>query len=734
MAPSSGVVKENVRKIHDIIETLERGNPNATIIVLGDFNSAYVQLPHFYQQVTCSTRGDKILDKCYINIKNSYKTIKLPELGNSDHASVYLLPTYKHKATISQSLTVNKRIWNEDNMNKLLSCLDDTNWAELLSAPDINDATDTFVDYLNFSIDTCIPSKNVTVPANNKTWMTPRINRLTEERIRAFQTNSADHRQIKGKLQKAIREAKHNHASDIESKMQSNSRLAWNQLKSILKLKESAKGCSLDSDVLNAFFNRFDKQSDIPFLPCAVPVFEDFSFEEVYATLCAVKVNKSPGPDNITGRLLKAAAPTLAYPLTLIFNRSLQQGVMPQVWKTASIKPIPKFTGASEPKDFRPIALTSIVGKCLERLVMKRVAPLLDDPTQFAYKPQRSTEDALISLIDTVTAHLDSNAKNTVRALFIDFSSAFNTINPKILIDKLVCYDLHPNILNWIYDFLTNRKQRVITSLNTSDSLSTSTGSPQGCVISPLLFSMYVVDMPTVNNNIQLVKYADDTVIMELLSDKQPSQLQMVADTVNNWCAENDLVLNAKKTKEMIMQNARDNPSYPMLHLNNSDIEQVDQFTYLGTIVTSKLDFTLNTTKTAKKARKRLHIVSKLYHLGLTEKLIHTCYKSFIESVLTYHQVVIYKHMTADSKKKLNSVVKSAEFLSGDLSFTPLADLYTNKLKVKSLRMVATNSEPLLELSQLPSGRYQAVKHRVQIRARCFRAECVRYLNSIFHK
>ena len=119
-------------------------------------------------------------------------------------------------------------------------------------------------------------------------------------------------------------------------------------------------------------------------------------------------------------------------------------------------------------------------------------------------------------------------------------------------------------------------------------------------------------------------------------------------------------------------------------YLNNSEIEQVSQFTYLGTIITSKLDFTLNTIKTSKKARKRLHIVSKLYHLGITEKLIHTCYKSFIESVLTYHLVVIYKHMSADAKKKLTSVVKSAEYLSGDLSFTNLADLYGNNLKVMS--------------------------------------------------
>ena len=104
-------------------------------------------------------------------------------------------------------------------MDKLLSCLDDTDWTELLSAPDINDVTDTFVDYLNFSIDACIPSKNVTVPSNNKPWMTPRINRLIgAERIKAYQNNSVDHRQIKGKLQKAIREAKHNHASALRVK------------------------------------------------------------------------------------------------------------------------------------------------------------------------------------------------------------------------------------------------------------------------------------------------------------------------------------------------------------------------------------------------------------------------------------------------------------------------------------------------------------------------------------
>jgi hypothetical protein len=144
--------------------------------------------------------------------------------------------------------------------------------------------------------------------------------------------------------------------------------------------------------------------------------------------------------------------------------------------------------------------------------------------------------------------------------------------------------------------------------------------------------------------------------------------------------------------------NARDNTSYPQLLVNGTPIEQVNQFTYLGTILTSKLDFTPNTLKTIKKARQRLHIVSKLYHLGVNEKLIKTCYKSFIESIITYHLVVVYSHMNADCKRKLKSVIKTSEYQAGDLVFISAEDLYTHRLKPKSLRMIATDNEPILEL------------------------------------
>ena len=449
--------------------------------------------------------------------------------------------------------------------------------------------------------------------------------------------------------------------------------------------------------------------------------------------LCGVKLNKSPGPDNISARLLKAAAPTIARPLTDLFNMSMTQGCMPTVWKTANIKPIPKCAGASEPKDFRPIALTSIVSKCLERLVIKRLSPKLNDESQFAYKANRSTEDALLTLIDMVSEYLDKNAKNYARALFIDYTSAFNTINPKILIERLSYYDIHPNIVNWTYDFLTNRKQMVTTSKNTSKTIRTSTGSPQGCVLSPFLFSLYVAQMPLANDKINIIKYADDTVLIEYLSRSEPSTLQQEAHHLEQWCADNDLLLNAKKTKELVFSNAKDSPTTSPLVINNSDIEIVESFTYLGTVLTSKMDFTLNTDKTIKKARTRTHILAKLYHLGISNKIILTCYKSFIESILGYHLVVIFKHLKSDSYHRLKHLISTAEYLAGDQSFSSILDLYQHQLKSKSLRMVAGNhSNPVLTLNTLPSGRYQAVKHRIQLRSNCFRSQAIKFLNSVF--
>ncbi|XP_058501411.1 protein FAM169B-like [Solea solea] len=207
--------------------------------------------------------------------------------------------------------------------------------------------------------------------------------------------------------------------------------------------------------------------------------------------------------------------------LTDIFNTSLIQAVVPPCFKSATIIPVPKKPTITCRNDFRPVALTTTIMKCFERVVKDHIISILPpsyDPLQFAYKPNRSTEVAISTALHLSLEHLED--KNThVRMLFLDFSSAFNTIIPQELVHKLGPLGLNTPLCNWLLDFLTDRTQSVRVGNNTSSVISLSTGSPQGCVLSPLLFTLMTHDCRPRYNTNHILKYADDTTVVGLIQD-----------------------------------------------------------------------------------------------------------------------------------------------------------------------------------------------------------------------
>ncbi len=203
---------------------------------------------------------------------------------------------------------------------------------------------------------------------------------------------------------------------------------------------------------------------------------------DVRKTLSRINPRKAAGPDNIPGRVLKDCAAQLTDVLTDIFNTSLSQAVVPTCLKSTTIIPVPKKSPVSCLNDYRPIALTPIMMKCFERLVMHKIKTSLPntlDPLQFAYRPNRSTDDAISSTLHLALTHLE-NKDSYVRMLCIDFSSAFNTIIPQQLINKLNLLGLNNSLCNWILDFLTGKPQSVRVGHNTSSTTTLSTGAPQG--------------------------------------------------------------------------------------------------------------------------------------------------------------------------------------------------------------------------------------------------------------
>ncbi len=208
-------------------------------------------------------------------------------------------------------------------------------------------------------------------------------------------------------------------------------------------------------------------------------------------------VRKAAGPDGISGRVLRSCADQPAGLFTSIINESLATSVVPTSFKKSVRIPVPKNSKPSCLNDYCPVALTSKVMKVFERLLKNQICssiPATLDPLQFAYRPNRSIDDAISQVLHSSLTHIDSKNGNYVRLLFIDYSSAFNTIVPTKLAVKLSDLSITSLLCDWIQDFLTGRPQVVKVAQFTSNSITLTVGAPQGCVLSPLLYSLYTHD------------------------------------------------------------------------------------------------------------------------------------------------------------------------------------------------------------------------------------------------
>ncbi|KAI3369607.1 hypothetical protein L3Q82_025325, partial [Scortum barcoo] len=203
--------------------------------------------------------------------------------------------------------------------------------------------------------------------------------------------------------------------------------------------------------------------------------------------------------------------------------------------------------------------------KCFERLVLlahlKTCLPPTLDPHQFAYRSNRSTEDAVSTALHCVLSHLEN--KNTyARMLFVDFSSAFNTVIPSKLITKLGDLGISTPLRYWIMDFLTNRPQHVKSGHNCSSTITLNTGAPQGCVLSPFLYSLFTHDCRPMYGSNSITKFADDITVIGLISDNDESHYRAEVEHLATWCADNNLLLNTSKTKELIVDFKEENLSW----------------------------------------------------------------------------------------------------------------------------------------------------------------------------
>uniref|UniRef100_A0A3Q2TZL2 Reverse transcriptase domain-containing protein n=1 Tax=Fundulus heteroclitus TaxID=8078 RepID=A0A3Q2TZL2_FUNHE len=362
--------------------------------------------------------------------------------------------------------------------------------------------------------------------------------------------------------------------------------------------------------------------------------------------------------------------------------------------------------------------------KSFERLVLSHLKEITDpllDPLQFAYRANRSADDAVNLALHHILQHLDS-AGTYARILFVDFSSAFNTIIPALLQEKLSQLNVPDSTCRWITDFLSDRKQHVKLGKHVSDSQLISTGSPQGCVLSPLLFSLYTNSCTSSHQSVKLLKFADDTTLIGLISDGDESAYRWEDDHLVTWCRENNLELNAVKTVEMVVDFRKNSAPTTPITLCDSTIDTVESFRFLGTIISQDLKWELNINSLTKKAQQRMYFLRQLKKFNLPRTMMVQFYSSIIESILTSSITIWYARATAKDKGRLQRVIRSAEKVIG-CNLPPLQDLHASRTLRRAGKIVADPSHPSHGLFQtLPSGR----------RLRSIRTRTSRHKNSFF--
>ena len=321
-------------------------------------------------------------------------------------------------------------------------------------------------------------------------------------------------------------------------------------------------------------------------------VLKTVTYQQVLNEINSIRNDSSSGCDNLPINLLKPLAETIAFPMTTIINDCIRKCIFPEQWKVAKVCPIPKVHNPSQSKDYHPISILPIFSKILERVTMKQLCLFLEDQLVFSksqsgFRKNHSTNTLLIKMRDDI---LNAQDRGEVTiAVLTDFSKAFDTVDFAALLQKLHKLNFSKEALKFILSYLTDRKQFVQIDDKISSNKTVKLGVPQGSILGPVLFNIYVSDMDTVCEGSTCLQYADDSNIYNHCKPadipESITKLQTNINEVHKWSKSKNLIFNPDKTKFMIFSTKKSQAKctkYTFQADNEIILERTDATKILG--------------------------------------------------------------------------------------------------------------------------------------------------------
>lgn len=733
--------------------------PQCEISILGDFNvhnpnwlahsstranaagleaESFAIVNHLEQLVTCATRipdrasdSANTLDLFLTTNPSKFKTpLASAPIGNSDHCLISIVQTQtaSHRSPLpssQQRYNFQKADW--DRLREFFS--GDVPWSSF-SDDEPSELADSIVEWIHIGMQLAIPSSIRAGRLNSPKWFNRRCSRAVNVKNKMFHAwkkcktsqNRATFTQARNACSNTIREAKATFMENIYNKIEnSDPKAFWSLVKSISsnfcqssfpdiakpdgtmacdpvhKAETFASHFSATSNVDDSGHVFAEKES----VEVEVMSKVRFNAHNVARALQRLKANKSPGPDGIPAILLKNCAKELSPHLAKLFNLSYSSGIFPTSWKLAHVFPIPKKGDKSMPSNYRPIALTSLLSKTMESIIVDKLFDHLEkynllSDHQYGFRKARSTGDLLAYVCHAWSSAIEAFGES--RIISLDISKAFDRVWHKALLAKLPSFGVTPCLLNWIENFLSNRSIAVRIDGHLSSNHSINAGVPQGSVLSPVLFLMFINDLlSSVTSSVH--SYADDTYLSASYSFLKPKEVseqnislkrtesaQVLSNdliNVSKWGEDNLVRFNTKKTDQIIISRKR-NRSFPDIAMGEDILPLSEHLPQLGLRVTSDLHWNDHIFGLAKKASQKLAYLFRARKYFPSDKLL-VLYKSLIRPQLEFNS-----HIWGGAPKSLLAIL--------------------DRIQRKAIRLID---------NQLLTKHLQPLEHRRRVAALC---------------